>query len=110
MPDCFVPAVLAFYLRGGGGGGSKFYAFEFGGGGWWWWWLQVASQHCIKADVRIFNAAINACAQAGEVVRAMLLFEGMPERQLAPDIITYNALINASWVWSKALRSQPLKQ
>ena len=48
----------------------------------------------VQADVRIFNAAINACAQAGEAVRALLLFQGMPERGLVPDTITYNALIN----------------
>ena len=42
-----------------------------------------------------FNALNSACEKSGQWQRALRLPEEMARRSLAPDVVTYNALIGA---------------
>lgn len=49
----------------------------------------------VEPNVIVFSAAISACGNAGQVVKARELFEEMKQRGLSPNLITYHALISA---------------
>ncbi|XP_074561070.1 pentatricopeptide repeat-containing protein At3g09650, chloroplastic [Curcuma longa] len=46
-----------------------------------------------RPDAAAFNAALNACANLGDVRRFAHLFNEMPQYQVAPDVLTHNVLI-----------------
>ncbi|CAL9177578.1 unnamed protein product, partial [Musa hybrid cultivar] len=46
-----------------------------------------------RPDVAAFNAALNACANLGDVRRFAQLFDEMPEFGVEPDVLTHNVLI-----------------
>ncbi|WOL04369.1 hypothetical protein Cni_G13090 [Canna indica] len=46
-----------------------------------------------RPDAAAFNAALNACANLGDVRRFAQLFDEMPQFGVEPDVLTYNVLI-----------------
>lgn len=46
-----------------------------------------------RPDTGAFNAALNACANLGDVQRFAQLFDEMPEFGVQPDVLTYNVVI-----------------
>ena len=47
----------------------------------------------VEADNAAFNALINACAEAGDMVRAEAALGQMMRTGLTPDVISYNSCI-----------------
>ncbi|XP_009420355.2 pentatricopeptide repeat-containing protein At3g09650, chloroplastic [Musa acuminata AAA Group] len=54
---------------------------------------RVAVATDARPDVAAFNAALNACANLGDVRRFAQLFDEMPEFGVEPDVLTHNVLI-----------------
>jgi len=52
----------------------------------------------IAPNVHIYNSAISACARTGGLLwsKAVQLFNEMPSKKITPDIVTYNALLDAT--------------
>jgi len=49
----------------------------------------------VEPDVAVFNAAISVCGKAGQLGKAIELFEEMKDRGIGPDTITFTTLISA---------------
>lgn len=64
----------------------------------------------VEADNAAFNALINACAEAGDVVRAEAALGQMMRTGLTPDVISYTSLIKACVVRGDAARAESVFQ
>lgn len=49
----------------------------------------------IEADAGCYNTLINACADVGDIDRALETMQAMQNEGIAPDVITYTSLIKA---------------
>eukprot|EP00908_Phaeocystis_cordata_P011054 Transcript_21896.p2 GENE.Transcript_21896~~Transcript_21896.p2 ORF type:complete len:232 (-),score=65.69 Transcript_21896:103-798(-) len=64
----------------------------------------------VEADHAAFNALINACAEAGDMVRAEAALGQMMRTGLTPDVISYTSLIKACVVRGDAARADKVFQ
>lgn len=63
-------------------------------------------QHQVRPSVVSYTAAVSACRQARDWVRALGLFQEMQESLLRPDVASYNSVIDTcgrTGMWQNAL-------
>ena len=49
----------------------------------------------LQPDVRTFTTALNACAKANQLNKALSIIERMYMQEVQPDVATYNVLLQA---------------
>jgi len=60
--------------------------------------LEWMRQYGIVANVRIYSAAINACARAGRLEEAKAVFLHSQKAGVRPNVVLYTSLIHACQV------------
>ena len=57
--------------------------------------LDRMAERRVDLDAAVFNAAINACAKAGDVATAEGFLSKLQEAGLRPNVVSYTAVISA---------------
>ena len=65
---------------------------------------------CVAAllDVISYTTAMSACEKGGQWQRALELLEGMSQRDMKPNVISYNAAILTQAILTQAILTQAI--